>query len=132
MNLSSKKVNVHTSSQETYEFLSDPANYKSLMPSSIEKFELNDEGGFLFKLKGMPEIPLVLKEKEPFSKVVWGSGNNNFKFSLIIDIQEIATGESEAQILFDGDFNPMIAMMVKKPLQKFIGTLAENMEARNM
>ncbi|HRZ73962.1 MAG TPA: SRPBCC family protein, partial [Flavobacterium sp.] len=28
---------------------------------------------------------------------------------------------------FDGDFNPMMAMMIKGPISKFIETLAANM-----
>jgi len=34
---------------------------------------------------------------------------------------------SEVQLEFKGDFNPMMAMMVKKPLTTFIETLTENM-----
>lgn len=126
MNLESKKANVQKGELECYQFLSKPENYKELMPDSTEKFELNEAGGFLFKLKGMPEIALKLEDKTPNSSVVWGSANNNFKFNLTIDIQKVAEHESDVKLLFNGDFNPMMAMMVKKPLQKFIDTLSNN------
>lgn len=129
MNLESKKASVHKGELECYQFLSKPENYKDLMPDSTDKFELNEEGGFLFKLKGMPEIALKLEEKTPNTTVVWGSANKNFKFNLTIDIQEIAESESDVRLLFNGDFNPMMAMMVKKPLQKFIDTLSDNFAA---
>lgn len=129
MNLQSKKTVVHKDQKSCYEFLSRPENYEGIMPDSTDKFKLNDKGGFLFKLKGMPEIPLVLNEKTPDSTVVWGSGNKNFKFTLTIDIAEVSEQTSEVQIVFNGDFNPMMAMMVKNPLQKFIDTLSTNLTA---
>lgn len=128
MNLSSKKIIIAQSAKESFEFLSKPENYEQIMPDSTDKFELNDQGGFLFKLKGMPEIPLKLNEKTPDSKVAWGSGNKNFSFTLTIEINEVSNQDSEVQFLFDGNFNPMMSMMVKKPLQKFIDTLSENLE----
>ncbi len=42
------------------------------------------------------------------------------------DIEEASDSSSNVQLLFDGKFNPMVAMMVKKPLQKFIDTLIAN------
>lgn len=126
MNLQSEKTIVIKDQKLCYEFLSRPENYENIMPESTDKFELNDQGGFLFKLKGMPEIPLKLNEKTPDSTVVWGSGNKNFQFTLTIDIAQISEQTSEVQFLFNGDFNPMMAMMVKKPLQKFIDTLSTN------
>jgi len=127
MNLSSKKTIVHKDQKTCFEFVSAPEKYEEIMPESTEKFELNDQGGFLFKLKGMPEIPLKLEEKKPDSTVVWGSANDKFKFTLTIDLEKVSDQDTEIQFLFHGDFNPMMAMMVKKPLQKFIDTLSENM-----
>src|SRR5690625_623835 len=127
MNLNSKKSIVNKDQKSCYEFLSQPENYQNLMPESTEKFELNDQGGFVFKLKGMPEIPLVLDEKNPDSSVIWGSGNRNFTFTLKIDIASVSEQKSEVQLIFNGDFTPMMDMMVKNPLQKFIDTLSENL-----
>ena len=129
MNLQSEKTIVNKDQKLCYEFLSRPENYQNLMPDSTDKFELNDQGGFVFKLKGMPEIPLKLNEKKPDTTVVWGSGNKNFQFTLTIDIGHVSEQTSEVQFLFNGDFNPMMSMMVKKPLQKFIDTLSANLSA---
>ncbi|MBT3547177.1 MAG: SRPBCC family protein, partial [Flavobacterium sp.] len=38
----------------------------------------------------------------------------------------ISDNSSDVQLQFEGDFNPMMAMMVKKPLTSFIDTLTEN------
>lgn len=127
MDLTSKKTVINKSQKESFEFLSDPANFKRLMPESTKKFEPNDEGGFLFQLSGMPEIGLKLNEKQPDERIVWGSASDKFKFTLTSEVAEVSEHESEVQFIFHGDFNPMMAMMVKNPLKKFIDTLSDNL-----
>jgi hypothetical protein len=47
-------------------------------------------------------------------------------FSLQANINATAEDQSEVQLAFSGDFNPMMAMMIKGPISKFIETLAVN------
>ena len=95
------------------------------MPENTDKFEVDGES-FIFSLKGMPEIRLVIKEKQEFDKIVLGAASSKLYFSLTAIINEVSNSSCEAQLLFNGDFNPMMAMMVKSPLQKFIDTLTDN------
>ena len=127
MNLESPKVTVQKSPQELYDFLTNVENFEKLMPESISKFEVLAEDKFLFALKGMPEIILKLKESAPPNQVVLGAASDKLPFTLTGNIQELADGKSEAQLVFEGDFNPMMGMMIKGPISKFINTLAENM-----
>lgn len=127
MNLESPKVTVQKSSEELFNYLSKVSNFKNIMPENIDKFEAGEDS-FVFALKGMPEIELKLQELESPKKVVLGSANDKFPFSLTADISEKSENSSDIQLLFDGKFNPMVAMMVKKPLQKFIDTLISNIK----
>ncbi len=127
MNLETKKTVINKSQKDFFEYLSNFKNFEKLMPESIEKF-IVEEDSFLFALKGMPEIRLVLKEKQEFDKLVLGSASGKLNFSLEVLIDEISESKCETQLLFKGDFNPMMAMMVKKPLQKFIDTLSQRAE----
>lgn len=127
MNIESKKVSVAKSSEEVYAFLTDLINYKQLMPENTEKFEIDGES-FVFGLKGMPEIRLVMKEKTPSSQVILGAASSKIPFTLSLSIDTISENNSEVQLFFKGEFNPMISMMVKNPLTKFIETLATNIE----
>lgn len=125
MNLESTKVTVAKSSKEVFEFLIDLKNFEQLMPENTQKFEV-DGDSFLFALKGMPEIRLVLKEKTANSNITLGAASSKLPFTLSGNITELTNDKSEVQLNFIGDFNPMMAMMVKKPLTKFIEVLAEN------
>lgn len=127
MNLESPVTTINKSANETFDFLSDVKNFEKLMPENISKFEVLDEDKFLFALKGMPEI--VLKKKEAISpnKIVLGAAGGKLDFSLTADITAIDDTTSETQLTFEGEFNAMMAMMIKGPISKFIETLATNM-----
>lgn len=123
MNLESPKINVEKSPQEVFDFLANIKNFEALMPENISKFEVLDDDKFLFALKGMPEIILKKKEIIPPNKIVLGAAGGKIDFALVANIVEVNTGLSEVQLDFSGDFNPMMAMMIKKPITKFIETL---------
>lgn len=124
MNLESPKINVEKSPEDVFNFLSDVKNFESLMPENISKFEVLEDDKFLFALKGMPEIILKKKEVVPPNKIVLGAAGGKIDFSLIGHIVETGNNASEVQLKFDGNFNPMMAMMIKGPISKFIETLA--------
>lgn len=124
MQLESKKTTIQKSQKDFYQFLTNLENFKQLMPDNINKFEVDGES-FIFSLKGMPEIRLVVKEKNEFNQLVFGAASSKLDFTLTTVINTINDNSCETQLLFEGDFNPMMAMMVKGPLQKFIDTLAE-------
>ena len=128
MNLTSKKVTVQKSAEVLCDFLCDVKNFEKLMPDNISKFEVIRDNAFVFALKGMPEIALEVKEVNSPNKVTLGAISDKIPFTLIGNIDTINETSSDVTLQFEGDFNPMMAMMIKKPLQKFIDTLSENIE----
>ncbi|MBC7606054.1 MAG: SRPBCC family protein [Burkholderiales bacterium] len=127
MNLESPKVNVKQAAPKLFDALSDVSNFEKLMPDTIAKFELVGDDAFVFGLKGMPEIKLKIKEKVSPSKIILGAASDKLPFTLTANIAAISENESEVQLFFDGEFNAMMAMMIKGPISKFIETLADNM-----
>ncbi|RZT00117.1 SRPBCC family protein [Aquimarina brevivitae] len=126
MNLESSTVTVSKSPEEVFNFLTNVENFEQLMPESIQKFEMLNDTRFLFQLKGMPEIVLEKKETEEFSKVILGAASDKLPFTLTANIEAQDEQNSNVQLVFDGEFNAMMAMMIKKPLQNFINTLSDN------
>nr|WP_315159067.1 SRPBCC family protein [uncultured Flavobacterium sp.] len=127
MNLESPRVTVEKSAQELFDLLSDVKNFEKLMPDNIAKFEITGEDAFIFGLKGMPEIKLKMKDKTAPSKVVLGAASDKIPFTLIANIDAVSENSSAVKLDFEGEFNAMMAMMVKGPISKFIETLANNM-----
>jgi ribosome-associated toxin RatA of RatAB toxin-antitoxin module len=127
MNLESPKVTVEKSAQELFNLLSDVKNFETLMPDNIAKFEVIGEDAFIFGLKGMPEIKLKMKEKVAPNKIVLGAASDKLPFTLVANIDSLSEQSSAVKLDFEGEFNAMMAMMIKGPISKFIETLASNM-----
>lgn len=123
----SKKI--AKSDVEVYNFLIDFRNFEQLMPDSVAKFELISDNSFVFALKGMPEIVLERKEQHPYSKLILGAASDRLPFSLNISIASLSDEECEVQWSFQGEFNAMMAMMVKTPITNFMGTLSEKLSS---
>jgi hypothetical protein len=127
MRLETPNKNINTSSEDLFHFLEDVKNFEKLMPENISKFEVLGEDKFLFALKGMPEIVLKMKEKTPYEKLVLASASDKVPFTLTANINEVSEGTSEVNLIFEGEFNAMMGMMIKGPITNFINTLTENM-----
>ncbi len=125
MTIEGKKIVISKSAEDVFTFLTILSNYKGLMPESIQKFKL-EEASFSFTLKSMPEISLMIKEKIEFSQIVLSDAKAKMDFNLTANINEISAQETELQFVFEGTFNPMMAMLIKKPLTSFIESLTEN------
>jgi hypothetical protein len=120
MNIEGNKVILEKSQETLFEFFSDLNNFGKIMPENINKFEV-DGDSFLFGR-------LVLKEKTPFSNITLGAASSKLPFTLAANITKIEEDKSEVQLSFVGEFNAMMAMMIKKPLTTFVETLTENIK----
>ena len=96
------------------------------MPESLQKFEAREDG-FKFGLKGMPEIALKIESVTP-EKVTLSSASSSLEFSLKGMMNPLNESQTEVQLLFEGQFNPFIKMMVEKPLKNFIDALTDKIE----
>ncbi len=126
MNLESSKISVNKSPEALFNFLSNIKNFESLMPENISKFEVLSDDTFLFALKGMPEIALKRQASTNPNQVVLSAAGGKLDFSLTGDITQTGDNASDIQLKFSGDFNPMMAMMIKNPIKNFIETLVTN------
>jgi hypothetical protein len=127
MHIETQKNKIDKSAKEVYEFLKDLKNFERLMPDNIDKFEVINEDRFLFALKGMPQIVLQRKDQHPYDKIVLGAASDKLPFTLTADIVALEEDSCEVLLSFNGEFNAMMAMMIKTPITNFMGTLTENL-----
>lgn len=125
MKIESNKVRIEKSDSELFAFFSEMENFGKLMPDDVSLFEAREDG-FKFALKGMPEVKLKKEEEEPPRRLVLGSAGS-VPFKLIGEITAVGENSSDVQLFFTGDFNPMLKMMVERPLKNFIGKLEEKL-----
>lgn len=127
MNIEGNKVIVNKPKATIVSFLTKMENYEQLMPEGA-KFEVLGDDIFLFGLKGMPEIKLRLQEQTE-DQITLGAASDKLPFTLTAFLTEIDSEKTETQLSFKGEFNAMMAMMVKAPITKFVGQLSDNLAA---
>lgn len=110
--------------EEVFEKLTQASTYKLLMPKEAS-FNVKDDKHFSFKLGGMPTIPLKLKLQKPNTQIVMTADGGSIPFELHANLEAI-DGETKIQLVFEGNINPMMQMMVKKPLTQFLEALITN------
>jgi len=125
MNIQGNKITVNKSKKDLATYLTTMENFGTLMPEGT-KFEVLDADTFLFALKGMPDIKLRLQEKTD-DKIVLGAAGGKIPFTLTAILNELEPNKTEAQLTFDGQFNAMMAMMIKGPITKFVGQLTDKL-----
>lgn len=126
MNLETPKVTINKAQKELFAYLSIADNYANIMPDGVEKFEVLTTDSFLFQLKGMPVIKLAFKEKNEFENIVLVADGGKFPFSLTSHFDAVDDNQTEFQMKFEGEFNAMMAMMIKSPINNFINALTNN------
>jgi len=116
------KVEVNSSAEDIFKFLSEIKNLEQLMPDQVVNWEsTGDECSFT--IKGMGNIGMRIVEKIPTSEVKIVSTKGALKFDLNCLIEKADDDKCNTQLILEADLNPMMKMMVEKPLGKFFNLL---------
>ena len=124
MTLETPTISLAKSPAELQAAFADTQRLSAMMPEGIERF-IALENGFEFGLKGLPPVTLE-KVEDRADATVWKSVAGPLKFTLTCFLEPAGSG-SKARVAFEGDVNPMMRMMVERPLQNFLNQLAEKL-----
>lgn len=125
MRLESPVNEVNKSQKVVYAAVNDVEKYKDFMPDAVGSFATGEDFGmpwFSFTIGGMPQIKMVRSVAEPFSKVLFATPMGA-KISLEVTIGALSPDRSTVKVAIEADVNPMIRMMVERPLRKFLEDL---------
>jgi hypothetical protein len=126
--LASDKVEINNSAENIFNYLSDFRNFEKLMPSQVTNWQATNEE-CSFTINGMATIGMKIIDKTPHSKITISSnGKVPFEFQLFVLIEDKGGNNCVGQLTFESDMNPMLKMMVEKPLGNFFNMLAQKMK----
>lgn len=116
----------NSSAEKLFTFLSDMNNYEQLMPDGkIENWH-SEKDNCEFTIKGMTKIGMEIEEREEPNMIkIRSFGKVPFPFDLNIYLNPIDEKSSEIFMVFNGDINMFMKMMVEKPLTNFFNMLVE-------
>lgn len=114
LNLNSDTITVNKPLNEVMNFISVLNNTGKLMPDQITNW-VGDNDTCAYTIKGMADITMRVKERFEKNMLVESTSDKPFSFTLNYILSEAPEG-CTFQIVFEGDVNPFLKMMVEKPL----------------
>jgi carbon monoxide dehydrogenase subunit G len=128
MIIESNKVDIQAPAATIYNFLKDSNNMIHLLPKdNVSDFKAT-ESECSFKVQGGVTITLVQNGGEEPNKLFLKSGEKSpFPFNLTIHIND--NGDvSNGNIVFDGEVNMFLKMMVEKPLTNLFNYMSHKLQ----
>ena len=125
--IESQAVTINKSDEEIFNFISDFTNFASLMPPQVQDVKITQDS-CSFSIQGMPSINLKIYEKTPFSCVKMKAEDGKLPFTLSCSLENVNETQCIAQFHFEAELNPMMKMMVTKPLGNFLNLLSEKLK----
>jgi len=133
---------INHNQQELFEKLSNLENLNALLsPENIERAKQGmngkvppmefkdfraDQDSCRFSLTGMGEMGMRIIEREsPKTIKLTGEGKVPFQFYLWIQLLPVSQEQTKFRVTIHAELNPMIKMMVHKPLKEGINKLAD-------
>lgn len=128
MKIQSDLVHVNTSISEVFNFLKDTRNIIHLLPEDKISDWKADELSCSFKVQGGILIPFEQVKLEEPNRIFLKSGERApFPFELTVFLDDKAEGV-EGYLLFDGQVNMFLKMMIESPLTHLFNLMAQNLK----
>lgn len=130
--IESKKVEIKRNVEFVYEYLSDFTHFSMVANDKIENFKATQDR-CSFTVKGMTDMGLKIISRLPNESITISNDTDvpssmPLNFLIIFEFERVEPYVTKVVVKMELDANPMIAMMVKKPLEKFVNSLADGMK----
>ncbi len=118
--------NISFPAERVYGFISDFDHMEDVLPSDKIKNWQSSKDSCRFEVDKIGQIGLKIIEKIPDDTVKYAAdGKVPFNFFLWVQLKNVDENHSKVKVTLDAELNPMIKMVAKKPLKKFVERLAE-------
>lgn len=119
--IESDELIINKGDTEVFDYLINPENYRSLMPSSVQNFEVVDNKVNL-ELKGLGKLVLAISEKLPTRLVkITPASKPPFDFFIQWDLTKTESG-TKVKAKIEADLNMMMKMMAQGFLKDFVNS----------
>jgi carbon monoxide dehydrogenase subunit G len=123
-NYKSNLITVQKTQSEVFNFLSDYNNFGKLMPEQVTNWQSTDTE-CSFTIQGMASLQMKIVERRANDLISMESfGKTPLKFTLFVNIEPLNDESCTALVSIDADINPMLKMMLDKPLSNLVEKLA--------
>ena len=126
--IESEKKTINCSQEKIFNFLSDFNNFGLLMPEQIINWQ-STEKTCSFTIKGLADLSMRISEVIPYNSISITSGEKTpFSFTLECLLEKLNNEQTETQLIFNANLNPMLSMMASKPLENLVNILNDKLK----
>jgi hypothetical protein len=132
MKIDSKIVDIAKSEQEVFDFLADFTHFSLLLPDKVENWQATRER-CSFTIKGLTDFGMKIASTTPYSIITITNDEQiqmPVKFVFTWNLTSQTSNGCQVKACFDLDVNPMMAMVIKKPLGEFINVLVDKLKEK--
>jgi carbon monoxide dehydrogenase subunit G len=125
----SRSGNLTCNIEEVFAFVTDIRNFEQFIPNGNVNYWKAEKESCSFSVSMLGSVNVRLTEKEESNKVIFKGdalGKNNF--TLTLNISKNTKNQAVVTVMLSADLNPMMKMMVSKPIDQFLGILINEME----
>ena len=125
----SEKVKLNKPAATVYGDVSDFTKLGMIMPSQIGNWTATTDT-CSFNIQGMASLHMEMEERKPSEYVRMRSGSPTpVTFSIEVFLEASDANSCHARFVIKADLNPMLSMMLEKPLTAFVTKMAERATA---
>ena len=128
----SKPVVVSRSASAVYDIFFDFNNFRGFLPTDrIEQFSCT-QTSCTITAKGLPTITLDMTERVPQKRVLYSTHDQRpMDIRLGLDINALSDTSSELKFFIDAEIEGVTSMMLSKPFQNLLDTIANKIKEMN-
>lgn len=132
MEVKSDWVPVGVSAGMLYDQVSNFSRLRVAMPPQVQNFSATEDE-CSFEVAGMAKVRLRMTEKVRPTHIVLGTvaGESPVPLTLRLDLEPAGEAACKARVTVQADVPFILAGMVKKPLEKFVGELSRQLQQFN-
>lgn len=129
LKLESRIGKVARNEDQLFEFLTDFNNFRDFIPADrVSNFQAEKEN-CQFNVVGIGDAGFRLIEKEPNRIIkIQGEGGDAYRFQFWIQLKQVAEMDTRVRLTMQVEMNPVLALMAKGPLQRFLDMLIDEGE----
>ena len=128
LKIKSDSIIVKSDANKCIEYLSDLNNYQYLLPKDkIKNWESNNDF-CIFSIQKAYTLDITRVSFDRNHIFLKSGKKSQFKFSITINIEEKSQNTCNAQIICEAKVNPLLKVMVGKPLNELFNFMARNIE----
>jgi hypothetical protein len=128
-NFESRSGKLTANAEAVFAFVTDIRNFERFAPKGTINNWAAEKESCSFSVSMVGTVTVRIAEKDEFNKVIYeGDALKKNDFTLTLHISDNLANPAEVRVVLSADLNPIMKMMVSKPIIQFLEMLIHEME----